>query len=103
MEKPVEPPHVRMPVETLIQEQGTGDRLLWIEGLLPLPIGSRINLDHLPGDRRVPLDPERFPTGRTDAVVANVSLWGPQSAIGCLVLEVELTELVGSGELQTGG
>jgi hypothetical protein len=102
-ERPVEPPHIRMPVETLVQERGTGDQLLWIEGVLPLPIGSRISLDNLPSHRQVPFDPERFPTGTTDAVVVNVSLWGPQSPIGCLVLEVKLTEPAGTDDTEAGG
>ena len=95
--KPVDPPHVRMPVETLIQEKETGDHLLWIEGLLPLPIGFRINLDNLPTHPHIPLDLERLPAGTTDAVVVSLRMGGTQNAVGCLVLEVELTESSGIG------
>lgn len=85
-------PHIPLPTQTLVQEQGTDDQLLWIDGLLPLPIGSRINLDNLSDHPQVPLDVERFPRGRADAVVVNVRLWGTQSPARCLVLEVELTD-----------
>lgn len=33
-----------------------------------------------------------------DAIVVSVNLWGIQSAVGCLVLEVELTEPHGPGD-----
>ncbi len=87
MDKPHKPLHIRMPLETLIQEQSTGIQLLWIEGVLPLPIGSRINLDGM----QVPLDPERFPKGTADAVVVSVSMWGTPNTGARLVLEVTLT------------
>jgi hypothetical protein len=90
-DEPVDPPRIPLPTETLVQEKATQQQLLWIDGLLPLPIGSRINLGQL-GQRLVPIDPARFPSGMADAVVVNVRLWGPHSPARCLVLEVELTE-----------
>ena len=72
-------------------EQENQHQLIWFSGLLLLPIGSRINIDNVSGFPAVPLDPGRFPTGRADAVVVNVRLWGTQGP-SCLVLEVELTE-----------
>jgi hypothetical protein len=84
-------PHFPLPMETLVREVG-GQPLLRLEGLLPLPVGARINLDDLPDRPGVPLDRQRFPRGRADAVVVNVLLWGTQSEDRCLVLEVELHE-----------
>jgi hypothetical protein len=92
MDEPIDPPHVPLPTVTLVQEQDTQDQLIWFDGLLPLPIGSRINLDNIGESPQVPLDPERFPSGRADAIVVNLRLWGTQSEHRCLVLEVELTE-----------
>jgi len=96
-DEPLDPPHLPLPTETLIQESGSDAQLLWLDGLLPLPIGSRINLDNLRGLPQVPLDSERFPNGRADAVVVGVRLWGTQGNGRVLVLEVELTEAGGVG------
>lgn len=85
----VEIPHVPLPTQTLVREAGRG-QLLWIDGLLPLGIGTRINLDNIPVHPQVPLDPERFPSGRADAVVVKAGIWGTLDAMRCLVLEVEL-------------
>ena len=91
-DEPIDPPHLPLPTETLVQEAGSDDQLLWLDGLLPLPMGSRINLDNVGDLPRVPLDPERFPSGRADAVVVGVRVWGTQSPGRVLVLEVELNE-----------
>ena len=98
MAKSVTLPKTRMPVETLVQEQKSGDQLLWIEGLLPLPIGSRINPGNVPGHTPLPTNPARTSLDGVDAIVVSVNLWGIQSAVGCLVLEVELTEPHGPGD-----
>ena len=90
--EPIEPPHVALPTETLVMESDPQHQLLWFDGLLPLPIGSRINLDNASGGPQVPLDPGRFPTGRADAIVVGHRLWGTQSSSRVLVLTVELTE-----------
>jgi hypothetical protein len=90
-EEPIEPPRIPLPTETLVVESH-GGQIMWLEGLLPLPIGSRIHIDNVDPLVRVPLDVERFPRGRADAVVVAVRIWGTQSRFRCLVLEVELTE-----------
>jgi hypothetical protein len=59
MDDPIDPPHLPLPNVTLVQEQETEDQLLWFDGLLPLPIGSRINLDNIGESPQVPLDLER--------------------------------------------
>ena len=93
-------PHVPLPVETLLIADGV--QLLWIDGLMPLPIGTRINLDNIPGHPQVPLDPEQFPNGRADAIVIGINLWGTQGAGRTLVLNVELVE-PGAGIFPQGG
>ena len=75
---PEDIPHVPPPAETLLLADN--QRLLWIDGFMPLPIGSRINLDNIPGHPQVLLDRERFPRGRADAIVVGINLWGTQSA-----------------------
>ena len=82
---------VPLPARTLVMEANPQRQLLWLDGLLVLPIGSRIHIDNL-GELDVPLDVERFPHGRADAVVTGVRLWGTQSPMRCLVLLVELTD-----------
>ncbi len=82
-------PHLPLPMQTLVQE-AAGRQLMWLDGLLPLPLGSRIELDNIEGGPQVPLDPERFPTGQADAVVVGVRLSATQSAGRCLILEVDL-------------
>ena len=83
-------PHIPLPTQTVVTEPDGAGHLLWFEGLLPLPVGARINLDNVDGLPQVPLDPERFPSGHADAVVRGVKVWGTQGAGRCLVLEVEL-------------
>jgi hypothetical protein len=74
-------------------------RLVWIDGLLSLPVGSRINLDDVPGGQHVRLDRKRFPTGHADAIVVGHRLWGTQRpGGGILVLLVELTPPGGQGD-----
>jgi len=89
--EPLRPPHFPLQTQTLITEQG-GGHLFYFDGLIPLPIGTRINLDNLEGESRVPIDHERFPSGHADAIALNAFVWGTQSSNSCLVLEVELTE-----------
>lgn len=66
-------------METLVRERGERP-LVWLDGLLPLPIGARIELDDLP-------------TGRADAVVVGVTLVGESRF---LALEVELHDAGGA-------
>ena len=40
---PWETPHVEMPTETLVRDS-KGGQLLWIDGVLLLPVGTRIEL-----------------------------------------------------------
>lgn len=97
--EPTTPPHFPLPTQTRVTEQG-GGHLFDFDGLLPLPIGTRINLDNLDnldGEPQISLDPERFPTGHADAVVVNVRIWGTQDSSRLLVLEVELTEAGDTG------
>ena len=87
-------PHVSAPTRTLVREVGEyHQQLLWIDGSLPLPIGSVINLDDIAGGLAIPLDEERFPDGHADAEVIGVRLWGAASAAGgTLILEVTLRD-----------
>jgi hypothetical protein len=43
-------PHAPMPTRTLIKDGE--EPLLWIDSLLVLPLGARINLDNIPGGPR---------------------------------------------------
>ena len=75
-----EPPEVRrvaMPAETLVMENGTQRQLLWIDGYLPLPPGSRLELNEL-GE------------SKEDAEVVRQRLWGADSGKSTLVLDVIL-------------
>jgi hypothetical protein len=81
----------------VVIEEG-GQQLLWFDGLLPLPVGSSINIDNIPGGPQVALDPELFPTGRADAIVVELNLWGTQGDSRVLVLRVQLTDPGGQGE-----
>jgi hypothetical protein len=58
-----EPPRLPAPTETLVTEDGGEHHLLWFDGLVPLPVGSRIEINNNAGGPKVPLDPERFPGG----------------------------------------
>lgn len=74
-----EPPEVRrvpMPAETLVMDAGTNRQLLWIDGFMPLPVGTRIEL----------MEP------RSDAEVTGTRLWGANSGKSTLVLDVMLVE-----------
>jgi hypothetical protein len=85
-------PRIPLPSETLVKEKG-GGHILWFDGLLLLPVGTRIHLDNRPGrpdQPQVPLDPERFPSGRANAIVTGVRISDTQSSNRCLVLDVEL-------------
>ncbi len=95
------PPEISPPTRTLVLgvDGNQQTQLLWIEGLLPLPIGSVINLDNIPGAPVVPLDEERFPNGRADAEVIGVRLWGALSESRILVLEVRLCDPSSTGDL----
>ena len=91
-------PRIPLPSETLVKEKD-GGHVLWFDGLLPLPVGTRIHLDNRPGrpdQPQVPLDPERFPSGRANAKVIGVRISDTQSSNRCLVLDVELVPADGS-------
>jgi len=92
--RPTETPEFPLPKRTFVHERD-GEPLMWLDGLLPLPVGTLIRLDDLPGVTHVVLDPDRFPTGRADAVVVSVELAGIQGDDPSLVLVVDLE---GSGE-----
>ena len=49
-----------MPAETLVMDAGNDRQLLWIDGFMPLPVGTRIEL----------MEP------RSDAEVTGARLWG---------------------------
>jgi hypothetical protein len=89
-EETVDAPHLSLPTQTLVLRKEPQEQLLWFEGLLPLPIGSVINIDNIPGSPQVPLDQDEFPKGRADARVVGVHVWGIQGDSRLLVLEVEL-------------
>lgn len=91
-EDPPAPPKFPLPRETLVMTNEPPRQILRFEGLLQLPIGSRINLDNVPGHPQVPLDRKRFPSGRADAIVVGHRLWGTVAESRCLVLLVELTD-----------
>jgi hypothetical protein len=86
------PPKFPLPRQTLVMTKEPQQQILRFEGLLQLPIGSRISLDNVPGRPQLPLDRERFPTGRADAIVVGHRLWGTVAESRCLVLIVELTD-----------
>lgn len=84
-------PHVPVPTRTLVMEAESQRQLLWFDGLLNLPIGARIEFTNMEGQRRVELEPERFPAGRVaDGIVVGVRLWDAQSESPILVLDVQL-------------
>jgi hypothetical protein len=86
------PPRFPLPQRTLVVTKDSQQQILRFEGLLELPIGSRISLDNVPGYPQLPLDRERFPTGRADAIVVGHRLWGTVAESRCLMLIVELTD-----------
>jgi hypothetical protein len=79
--EPWDTPMVMMPDRTLVKEDG-GHQLLWINGVLPLPVGARIEL----------ADP------RADGVVTRVRLVAARPGVRPdLVLDVRLEEVGGAG------
>jgi hypothetical protein len=90
----MEAPHIPVPTQTVVMEERCR-QLLFFDGFVPLPIGSRIELTNrdIPAGSavpEVPLDPERFPGGSADAVVTGLRVWGTQSGLPYLVLDVKL-------------
>ncbi len=78
-----DPPRTGMPHRTLVKEDG-GPQLLWIDGVLPLPVGARIEL----------AEP------RADGVVTRVRLAAARPGMTpTLVLDVKLDEAGGTGVL----
>jgi hypothetical protein len=79
--EPREVPWMQMPEQTLVMEVG-GGQLLWINGVLPLPAGARIEL--------------REP--RVEGVVERVRLAAARAGLmPTLVLDVRLEEAGGAG------
>ena len=82
---------VPQPIDTIVMEGNS--QLLKFEGVLCLPIGTRIHIDNNIGEgETVPLDSELFPNGRADAIVREIKLWGTQSPARALILDVQLRE-----------
>lgn len=78
---PREVPWARMPEQTLVVEVG-GGQLLWIDGVLALPVGARIELGE----------------PRADGVVERVRLVAARPGlVPMLVLDVRLEEADGAG------
>jgi hypothetical protein len=68
-------PVAKAPARTLVMDAGSGRQLLWIDGLVTLPVAARIQL----------MEP------RADAMVTAVRLWSAADAkASTLVLEVML-------------
>ena len=79
---PRDVPHTGMPDRSLVKEDG-GRQLLWIDGVLPLPEGTRIEL----------AEP------RADGVVTRVRLAAARPGMTpTLVLDVKLDEAGGAGD-----
>jgi hypothetical protein len=79
--EPREVPWMQMPEQTPVMEVG-GGQLLWIDGVLPLPVGARIEL----GEPRV------------DGVVERVRLAAARAGlVPTLVLDVRLEDAGGAG------
>ena len=78
------------PEETVVKVV-KGNPLLTFSGLFPLPVGTRIELNNVAGEK-VPLDSEKFSEGRVDAVVVRVRVAHTLTPNRCLVLEVELRQ-----------
>ncbi len=72
-------PRSAMPKRTLVTENDGEGQLLWIDGVLPLPVGARIELGK----------------PRKDAVVTGVRLVATGSSAPDLVLDVRLEEAGG--------
>jgi len=84
---------VPLPLDTIVMDEGH-TQLFKFEGLFFLPIGARIQIDNGVGDGTdVPLDAEKFPSGRADAIVTGIRLWGTQSSKRVLILDVEVRDV----------
>jgi hypothetical protein len=79
-DEPPEVPHAPAPAQTLIMDAGSQRQLLWIDGLVPLPVGARVELNR----------PHRAVA--VDGVVTSVRLWGAEGGSSTLVLDVMLIE-----------
>jgi len=76
-EIPAEVPHAKAPDRTLVMDAGSHRQLLWIDGVVILPVGARIEL----------ADP------KADAVVIGIRLWGAGGGSHpLLVLDVMLVQ-----------
>ncbi len=84
-------PRFKPPSVTLVDDVH-GGQLMRYEGLVPLPIGTRIEFNNIGGVPSVSLDPERFPNGRADGIVVGLRVFGAQADSAALVLDVELVE-----------
>jgi hypothetical protein len=73
-DEPSDTRRVPIPAETLLMEAVPQRQLLFIDGYMPLPVGTSIEL----------MDP------RSDAEVTGVRLWGADSGRSTLVLDVML-------------
>jgi hypothetical protein len=95
-DEPIDPPAFPVPTVTLIMDVDGGGTLMQYQGWAPLPLGARIEITNGQGVLKVgpevPLDSDRFPHGRADAVVVGIRLWGAQSPSACLVLDVKLVD-----------
>jgi hypothetical protein len=58
-------PRIPMPNVTLVMEAGSQRQLLWVDGYMPLPVGTRVQLGKH-GDTESP----------SDAIVTGIRLWG---------------------------
>ena len=65
-EAPAGIPVEKAPARTLVMDAGSGRQMLWIDGLVTLPVGSRIQL----------MEP------RSDAIVTAVRLRGKWTSAG---------------------
>ena len=86
--------NIPLPIETIVMDEGH-TQLFMFDGLVCLPIGTRIQIDNGVGgdDTDVPLDAEKFPSGRADAIVTGIRLWGTQSPKRALILDVEIRDV----------
>lgn len=83
--------NVSLPTVTIVLDGNTA--LLKFEGVLCLPVGSRIQIDNIDSEAEVPLDIERFPAGHADAVVMGIRVFGTQGgSASALILDVKLTD-----------
>ena len=84
---------VPLPIDTIVMDQDH-TQLFKFEGIFCLPIGARIQIDNGVGDGvDVPLNAEKFPSGRADAIVTGMRIWGTQSPKRALIVEVEVKDV----------